>query len=78
MLLGKPADIIATGSSAPIAISAAYTNNKLYKKILLVSPQAISKAMIDSWKTVPTSGATSFYSCDRNYYLQYMCKKGPP
>lgn len=83
-VIGKPADIIATGSSAPIAISAAYTNNKLYKKILLVSPQAISKAMIVPGKranirrrllSIPVIGTTIYNICVRKGRLENVLGK---
>lgn len=77
-VIGKPTDIIATGDSAPIAISAAYTNSHLYKKIILVSPEAISKAMLVPGKrsnirrkllSVPVIGTTIYNICVRKNRL---------
>ena len=71
-VIGKPTDIMATGSSAPIAIGAAFTNNALYNKILLVSPEAVSRAGITPGKranirrkllSIPVIGTTIYNIC---------------
>lgn len=73
-VIGKPTDIIATGHSAPVAIGAAFTNNSLYKKILLVSPESISRAGITPGKrsnirrkllSIPVIGTTIYNICVR-------------
>ena len=42
-VIGKPTDIMATGSSAPIAIGAAFTNNALYNKIEKIYKQEFER-----------------------------------
>ena len=78
-IIGAKTDIIATRDSAPIAISAAYTNNSLYNKIILVSPEAITKAMVTPGKranirrkllSVPVIGTTIYNICTRKGRLE--------
>ena len=46
IIIKEPTDIVATGASAPLAIMSAAMKSSLFKKIILVSPQDIERAMI--------------------------------
>lgn len=83
-VIGIPADIIATGDSAPIALGAVYTHKDLFNKVILVSPKSISKAMTIPKKPsiirrrlleIPVIGTTIFNMCVRKYRLNEILAK---
>ena len=45
-VIGSKSDVIATNTSAPMIIAAAFNNNKIFNKIVLVSPESIKNAML--------------------------------
>lgn len=46
-VIGEKTSIVATGTSAPIAIMSVYCNSDNFDKIILVSPQSVKKALIN-------------------------------
>lgn len=45
-VIRKKTDVIATGSSAPMVIMAAYNNRVIFDRVILVSPQSVKNALV--------------------------------